>query len=301
MAIRTLATSLLLLLAPPPDGGLPDPVELRQQLLQAAMREEPCPALSSLLAQADSLLDAHENSDGYELLGEILRVWNQACPGRAPARHAPDADAAFSRAVDLRPDGGAGGPAVEWNGLLLRRSGEQRLARARAALAGGDVFAARRELRYLRYESVDAAIAPVDPEAERSLWEEVGRLAPKTRAPRRPSTAEDAIRALERAAVDDDASTFEALLSRRSLQHALFEGGGEEDGCAEYREDRSLLLMCLLGEILPEAPDQIACRPIAGGKAESCLVSGRTDQRTVNADREGSSWRLSASSPGAQE
>jgi len=296
-AIPLPATAFLLLfVAAPPDAGLPDPIELRQELLVAAMREEPCNALAGLLGQADALLDARATSDAFELLGEILRVWSQACPGPAPARHAPDADTAFAKAVELKPDGGPASPAVQWNGLLLRRSGEQRIGRAQAALASGDLFAARRELRLLRYESVDAAMELASPERQQSLWEELARREPQPRVHRHAGTPEDAIRSLEHAAVYDDAAGVEGLLSRHCPQRALFEGGGEEDSCDEYRDERSLLLMCVLGELLPEAPDKIACN--SDGKTAHCQVTGRSEQRTVYLEREGAGWRFAAVPPG---
>jgi hypothetical protein len=282
-----------------PDGGLPDPAELREQLLVTAMREEPCSALSALLGQADTLLDVKADSDGFELLGEILRVWGQACAGTPPSRHAQDADAAFAAATRLKPDAGVEAPAVEWHGLILRRTGEERLARARAALAKGDLFVARRELRLLHYESVDAAMALAEPDAEQALWAELKRREPSPHAGRKASSPEEAIHTLERAAVDDDAVAFTALLSRRSSQRAVLEGhGGEENACSEYRDERSLLLVCLLGELLPEAPERVACESVPDGHTSSCIVTGRSDQRTVYFEREGSVWHFSALSSG---
>ena len=118
----------------------------------------------------------------------------------------------------------------------------------------------------------------------------LGRPKPRHRA----SSPEEAIRTLERTAVYDDALGFAGLLSRRCPQHALFEGGGEEDGCDEYRDEPSLLLMCVVGELLPEAPDKISCEPVTGSKTVRCLVTGRTEQRTIFLDHEGATWRLSA-------
>ncbi len=264
------------------------------------MREEPCSTLSTLLAQADGLLDAKSDSDGFELLGEILRVWSQACAGAPPTRHAQDADAAFSAARRLKLDAGAEAPAVEWHGLILRRAGEERLARARAALAKGDLFVARRELRLLHYESVDAAMALADPGVEQALWAELKRRDPSPHAGRKAGSPEEAIHTLERAAVDDDPAAFTALLSRRSAQRAVLEGhGGEEDACSEYRDERPLLLVCLLGELLPEAPEKVACESVPDARTSSCVVTGRSDQRTVYFEREGPLWHFSAIAPAA--
>ncbi len=91
--------------------------------------------------------------------------------------------------------------------------------------------------------------------------------------------------------MDDDAAGFAGLLGRHCPQRALFEGGGQDDGCDEYRDERSLLLMCVLGEILPEAPDKVVCEP-PQGKIVRCAVTGRTEQRNVYLGREGPSWHL---------
>lgn len=298
MVSSSILPILFLLSGEAPDAGLPDPAELREQLLVTAMREEPCAALSGLLSQADRLLDAKADSDGFELLGEILRVWGQACAGPPPARHAQDADAAFASAKTLKADAGVEAPAVEWHGLILRRTGEERLSRARAALAKGDFFVARRELRLLHYESIDAALALVEPEAEQALWSEVKRRDLSPHAGHKASSPEETIHTLERAAVYDDAAGFASLLSRRSSQRAVLEGhGGEEDACSEYRDEKSLLLVCLLGELLPEAPEKVACESPPDGHSSSCVVTGRLDHRTVYFDREGSLWHIGGLPP----
>ncbi len=295
MVSSSLMPVLFLLAGEVPDAGLSDPAELREQLLVTAMREEPCSALASLLGQADKLLDAKADSDGFELLGEILRVWGQACAGPAPARHAQDADAAFASAKTLKADAGVEAPAVEWHGLILRRTGEERLGRARAALAKGDFFVARRELRLLHYEAVDAALSLVEPDAEQALWTELKKREPAPHAGHKASNPEETIHSLERAAVYDDAVSFAALLSRRSSQRAVLEGhGGEEDACSEYRDEKSLLLVCLLGELLPEAPEKVACESPPDGRSSSCVVTGRLDHRTVYFEREGALWHFSA-------
>ena len=69
MVSSSILPILVLLLGEAPDAGLPDPAELREQLLVTAMREEPCAVLSGLLGQADRLLDAKADSDGFELPG----------------------------------------------------------------------------------------------------------------------------------------------------------------------------------------------------------------------------------------
>jgi hypothetical protein len=154
---------------------------------------------------------------------------------------------------------------------------------------------ARRELRLLHYESVDAALALVDPDAEQALWAELKRREPTLHAGHKATSPEETIHLLERAAVYDDASAFAALLSRRSAQRAVLEGhGGEEDACSEYREEKSLLLVCLLGELLPEAPEKVACESPPDGKSSSCVVTGRLDHRTVYFEREGSLWHFGA-------
>jgi hypothetical protein len=301
----TLLPLLALLSASPDAGALPALEDLRRDLTLASMAMDPCTRLAALLEQANARLDAQPegagDAAGFTLLGEILRVSDQAgcaAPSGSLAResrHASDSAAAFAIARALSPDAGADPSGPTWNGTLLERAGDARLARAKEALREGDFFAARRELVLLHADSVDAAMQLGDPRVEAALWRELRRRDHHAKATLSASTPEKAVRALEQAAIFGDLRAFEALLSRHSELRAALSGAAEGAPCAKGPGDPSTSLPCALLELLPEAPKEVACAPSAKSASAKCAVAGREGHREVLLVREGLQWRVEGS------
>ena len=199
---------------------------------------------------------APSSAEGFHLLGEALQLASEACPGEAPrSRQAARAGDAFVEARKrFLGDAGAGSTehgciageplaagralaaagrwaeateayrrelyggcdaGLHWHGTRLFQRGDARLELARAAVALRDAFEARRQLHLLDFERLDSTLHLGNATEEEALCQRLDRAPPAAR-PRHPSSPEEAVRALERAAFFDDAVAFGAALAREA-------------------------------------------------------------------------------------
>lgn len=202
---------------------------------------------------------------GALLLGDLLLKEGQARPALE---------------AYLREIHGACEPvATQWQGEEIARRAAARLGAARAALALGDGLEARRQLRWLDFDAIDAALATVDPTVEEALWERTLGL---DRGAARPAPRpEEVVPALEAALLRGDARAASALLA---------DPAAGTEGCEQYASDRSgphaTFPMCLHSRLLPEAPVVERCDEVRDGRAV-CLVKGRG----------GEAWRVRLAGP----
>ncbi|MGC4120946.1 MAG: hypothetical protein QM765_41500 [Myxococcales bacterium] len=182
---------------------------------------------------------------------------------------------------------------VTWHGEELSRRGAARLGLVTASLKLGDPETARRQLAWLHWDAVDAALPLVDPEVEDELWGTVEKAKlpalPKGPAP----TAKDAILRLEPAATRGDWARFKALLvDENDLDRAF-------PACAQYGDDtgpRGTYALCIFRELLPEDSRVEGCEE--QGKASAiCTVVGSdaSAKWKVFATRSGPGWRVASS------
>jgi hypothetical protein len=320
--------------APPRSLG-----EIRQRLQVDAQRLDPCGEIRDELSSLDAFLDREPRSvEGFQLLGEALQLASEACSAsNLSSRHATRAEDAFAaasarRAVDAGASpplqcsagqglaegqrleaaqswaeaaaayrrelyGGCESRGLQWQGAKLLQRGAARLGLARAALEAGDTFEARRELRRLELDRAESTLHLGNPAQEQALWQ---RLGPAPRAkPVRAARPEQAIAALERAAIEDDAASFDASIATTAPERKVL-AASRDDGstCGKYAGvDPTLLRSCLLAELLPEAPRAVTCGQARAGRA-TCLVTGATpgQARSVALVDERGAWKIAESS-----
>lgn len=311
-----------------------DETRTRLRVLSEAMHA--CEGVSAEVAAIDALLDpAPDSARGLQLLGEALQLATEACPSDPPrARHAASAEDAFAEAK-RRAGGGSGAAAggcapgqalaegrelaaasrwanaaeayrrelyggctagIHWRGTILGLHGAARLGLARAAIHLGDDFEARRQLRLLDLERMEAALHIGDETEEARLWEKLGPSPPLDHA-KQPRSPEEAVRWLERAAVADDAGAFLAALAQSAPDRPLLAGRRVDERPCDLRVDDApvRLRMCILINLLPEAPRAVACERTSPGRA-TCRVTGAAgDVRVVALVAEDGAFRVLSS------
>lgn len=173
-----------------------------------------------------------------------------------------------------------------WQGERLARIASARLGAARAALESKDALEARRQLSWLRFEAVDAALPTVDAEVEEGLWRRLRALEPKVAPAASSSSAEAAVAAMEAALLRGDLAAARALWAGTPALEQAF-----ASPCDSYQSEAALRSLCILRELLPEAPKVEAC------EGSTCRVTGRPGSapRTVSFARAGKAWRIAAS------
>ncbi|HEY3445094.1 MAG TPA: hypothetical protein VGK67_01975 [Myxococcales bacterium] len=184
---------------------------------------------------------------------------------------------------------------VTWAGEDLSRRAAARLGLATAALELGDLLTARRQLAWLHFDAVDAALPLVDPEVEEALWKKLEGKEARTKAlPQKPGgMPADSVDALERAALFGRWPSFKALLvDEKDLDRAF-------PGCAQYGEDtgpRGTYALCILRELLPEDPKAGGCES-EGTRGATCSVTGAGAPQpwTVYLLKVGPTWKLASS------
>ena len=211
------------------------------------------------------------------MLGDLLRKKGQL----------EDARAAYRRELA----GGCEETGLPWHGEDLARSAAARFGLARTSLDLKDGLEARRQLRWLDFEAVDAALPTVDASEEAELWKRLSGGEPMVaRAAPRP---EQVASMLELALLRGDARSVAALLDVNEHAH-------RSQSCEQYAKEgvgpRSALPVCLLRELLPEAPRTVGCE-LPRDEKTSCRVEPRQGGQawTVKLSHSSGGWRFLSS------
>lgn len=304
--------------------------QLRRHLIDATTRFEPCRSVRRSIEQLDAYLDTHPSSgEALQLLGEAMDLEREVCHSAIiVSRHAGTSAEAFAAARERGWPGPVSAPCsvqsrlaearalerasdltqaaetyrrglyqacpagLHWRGRDLNLHAQLRLGLARVSVAVGDALEARRQLRLLDYDRMEAVLGHKTSEEEALQ----ARLGP---APRRDAVTpepRDAILALDRAVAEEDEIMFARLLSSRLPERALLAGRHDEQlYCDKYVGlSPSWLRTCILHHLLPEAPRDIVCA--ARGQV-ACTVTGAdsSDSRRVTLVSNGKLWTIDSS------
>src|SRR5206468_3093160 len=111
-----------------------------------------------------------------------------------------------------------------------------------------------------------------------TLWKQIER-APRKKRARSAETPEEAIATLERAAIEGDVQQMRSMLSKK-----LYEQERTEPICSPYAEDREMLTMCILADLMSDEPVNPTCT--ISGTGSRCT----TGHHVIVLDQRDNGW-----------